>query len=590
MLRQNCFSLIALVLALVFTSTVYSQHLPTTYDIYPNGSYGFGIDAERVSDDDLIDIVCFTQSGYGMCMFNNSFYPGQFYNGFSIEGTGSLEIKFGQLLPASPRKELAVANNGTSTIKTYIHSNYQLALNQTINVNQRAESMAWGRINDDDYEDLVCYHYTLWQTVYVYMNSNGTLSTNPTTINIGTNVGKVELVELDDYYNGDKLEELVTIGSNCVKIYKNNNGSYTLAQTITNGADDLAFGHFNRDNYLDMVTRSANYACFYINEGDGTFDDSQGNYQVVDVSGGLDHKIALGEYNYDGYADFAIANYPNTMYIYVCNGDGTFNTTPAWTGTPPPCSFPHDFFFADLGNKGAMSLVCSGEAWTTPPPEYKMWIFNDTNDQDPCPPKNFYATMDVNHHLVFHWAFNEEADIDGYKLYRALNEDLTTPTDELIFELIAELDDDENSYTDTDVYYHTPDYNYYASYCVRAFDLGNNESLNSDTLKGWVLCDLEAGGEAEGMAALVVESSGFNISPNPFNPNTTISFELQEAGSVQLAVYDISGREIVRLIDGFISAGKHQAVFDGARLSSGVYFAKLTAGKSNLVKKLLLVK
>ncbi len=78
--------------------------------------------------------------------------------------------------------------------------------------------------------------------------------------------------------------------------------------------------------------------------------------------------------------------------------------------------------------------------------------------------------------------------------------------------------------------------------------------------------------------------------PNPFNPSTVISFELRDASYVDLAVYDISGREVAQLAEGFMSAGVHEAVFDGSTLSSGVYFVNMTAGDFNRTQKLLLIK
>ena len=81
-----------------------------------------------------------------------------------------------------------------------------------------------------------------------------------------------------------------------------------------------------------------------------------------------------------------------------------------------------------------------------------------------------------------------------------------------------------------------------------------------------------------------------SASPNPFNPSTIISFEIREASFVSLAVYDISGREVVTLVEGFKLAGIHQVVFRGNDLSSGIYFARLTTSDSYTVGKLLLIK
>jgi len=78
--------------------------------------------------------------------------------------------------------------------------------------------------------------------------------------------------------------------------------------------------------------------------------------------------------------------------------------------------------------------------------------------------------------------------------------------------------------------------------------------------------------------------------PNPFNPVTTLNYYLPEAGKVLLTVYDITGREVASLVNGHLSSGSHQAVFEGSDLASGIYFARLDNGKMQMTQKLLLLK
>jgi tetratricopeptide (TPR) repeat protein len=62
--------------------------------------------------------------------------------------------------------------------------------------------------------------------------------------------------------------------------------------------------------------------------------------------------------------------------------------------------------------------------------------------------------------------------------------------------------------------------------------------------------------------------------PNPFNPSTTISYQLPAAGHVILKVYDVLGREVLTLVDEIKDAGSHTATFDGSKFSSGIYFTR----------------
>jgi hypothetical protein len=79
--------------------------------------------------------------------------------------------------------------------------------------------------------------------------------------------------------------------------------------------------------------------------------------------------------------------------------------------------------------------------------------------------------------------------------------------------------------------------------------------------------------------------------PNPFNPTTNIKFSVPKDGNVSLKFYDMMGREVASYIDnGFLKAGIYNALFDGANLSSGVYFYTLSTNDFTETKKMMLVK
>ena len=78
--------------------------------------------------------------------------------------------------------------------------------------------------------------------------------------------------------------------------------------------------------------------------------------------------------------------------------------------------------------------------------------------------------------------------------------------------------------------------------------------------------------------------------PNPFNPMTNITFDLPQKSYVKLTVYDLLGRNIISLVKGTLDAGKHTINFNGANLSSGLYFYKIEAGNFTETKKMLFLK
>ncbi|MCB0721740.1 MAG: T9SS type A sorting domain-containing protein [Ignavibacteriae bacterium] len=78
--------------------------------------------------------------------------------------------------------------------------------------------------------------------------------------------------------------------------------------------------------------------------------------------------------------------------------------------------------------------------------------------------------------------------------------------------------------------------------------------------------------------------------PNPFNPSSTIKFDIPENTSVKLRIYDMLGREVVTLYDGFMSAGSYEATWNASRYSSGVYFYRLETDGFIQTKRMVLVK
>ncbi len=78
--------------------------------------------------------------------------------------------------------------------------------------------------------------------------------------------------------------------------------------------------------------------------------------------------------------------------------------------------------------------------------------------------------------------------------------------------------------------------------------------------------------------------------PNPFNPSTNIIYSLKHSAYITLEVFDILGRSIQKLFEGFMNAGNHEILFNGENISSGVYYYQLRIGENIFTKKMLLIK
>jgi hypothetical protein len=78
--------------------------------------------------------------------------------------------------------------------------------------------------------------------------------------------------------------------------------------------------------------------------------------------------------------------------------------------------------------------------------------------------------------------------------------------------------------------------------------------------------------------------------PNPFNPKTVIGYRLPVTSNVSLKVYNLLGQKIATLFEGIRQTGNYEAIFDGSKFASGVYFYQLGTSSFTETKKLILTK
>ena len=101
---------------------------------------------------------------------------------------------------------------------------------------------------------------------------------------------------------------------------------------------------------------------------------------------------------------------------------------------------------------------------------------------------------------------------------------------------------------------------------------------------------IPAAGVTEGEPVLPPAFSLAQNYPNPFNPTTTIDFSLPAVTHVTLKVFDILGREVATLVDKLEPPGENSVRLEASRLSSGVYYYRITAGSFIGTKQMLLVR
>jgi subtilisin-like proprotein convertase family protein len=125
-----------------------------------------------------------------------------------------------------------------------------------------------------------------------------------------------------------------------------------------------------------------------------------------------------------------------------------------------------------------------------------------------------------------------------------------------------------------------------------------SDGAGGDTgvLNEWCLKITFAGGQSgvgpDGLPAVFALRGNY---PNPFNPSTTISYDLPRAGHVQLQIYDVAGRLVRTLVDENRAAATHREVWDGRDnrgrgVASGVYYYRVTSGSHTATAKMMLLK
>jgi hypothetical protein len=127
--------------------------------------------------------------------------------------------------------------------------------------------------------------------------------------------------------------------------------------------------------------------------------------------------------------------------------------------------------------------------------------------------------------------------------------------------------------------------------CMIEFTPGQNARM------GWALATYKGGLAAPAtLPAAGATPTGkppvriVSVTPNPFNPTTTIEFALAHDSHVLLRIFDVGGRAVATPLDGNRAAGTYRVAFDGRGMASGVYFAVLQAGNARVQERLVMLK
>jgi FlgD Ig-like domain len=192
----------------------------------------------------------------------------------------------------------------------------------------------------------------------------------------------------------------------------------------------------------------------------------------------------------------------------------------------------------------------------------------------PAVPANFAVAYNTGSGNALSWDESPDEDFQYFRVYRSTDPNFTPSLATLAHETIAP------NWSD-------PDYDGWTVYYkVTALDDAGNESGAAN-----------AGSVTPVEDPAVPRSFALHANvPNPFNPATTIRYDVPAgAANVEIAVFDVTGRRVRTLVEGVLPAGQHSVTWDGhddrgATATSGIYFCRMSAGSFVQTRKMALLK
>jgi hypothetical protein len=269
---------------------------------------------------------------------------------------------------------------------------------------------------------------------------------------------------------------------------------------------------------------------------------SIGFYKKVSSQSGHDYLVfyidSVEQLRWSGTLDWSYSSFPVTAgmhvfsWTYMKNASTSSGSDCAWLDN---ITFPHE----------------------APPPM--------------LPPSNLSVQLENGNHAYLHWLAPLNSEPIGFVIYK---------NGEFL---------DMVSFGDSTVYY---DYSLLTGptlyYMTSMYENGESPSSNQVTISPVVANDDQVG-------AVPLTTGLTSIYPNPFNPETNITYQVKDQGSVSIDIYNIRGEKTKHLFQGVKSAGKYSVSWlgkddAGHTVASGVYFVRFTGAGHQNMRKIILLK
>jgi hypothetical protein len=209
--------------------------------------------------------------------------------------------------------------------------------------------------------------------------------------------------------------------------------------------------------------------------------------------------------------------------------------------------------------------------------------FGITEETLPVEMSSFSATLTANNYVQLNWVTQSETNLQGYYVYRCTAANLSSAS--IVSGLIQPTNTSSQqsySFLDSEIYQSGQYY-----YWLYSMEMDGHGSFHGPAS---ILVNLD--GDIPGIP---LETGLRAIYPNPFNPSTTISYQIKTPEAVTLSIYNTRGQIVQTISRSHNTAGIYSVQFEGKdthgnTLSSGVYHVVMTAGKHSSTQKIVLMK
>jgi hypothetical protein len=248
--------------------------------------------------------------------------------------------------------------------------------------------------------------------------------------------------------------------------------------------------------------------------------------------------------------------------------------------TPETNTYSSEYTINEIGNYYIRLFYKSPFSLTN----YKFTVTSGTATL-PVELSSFNAFLTNTNNVSLNWTSQSESNMVGYNVFRA-NSNQQSDAVKINPAIIAATNtSSEQNYSFTDHSIDAGEYYYW---------LQSVEANNETAFHGPVHVSYNPG---TGMPDPEYQYSHLlkGAYPNPFNPSTSIQYELAEAANVEIVIFNAKGQKVRTFNQSHNNKGTYDVLWDGldengASVNSGVYFYRMTAGKSVQSKKMLLVK